>query len=395
MISDPLVEQPNGSSLQYTITSLRKELRDLASHAIEAIERSVAADPSLESARQAALSESPRLVALSHEHAQATAALISNSLPRETHRYVSLLTSFYFGYLRSFPDPTETEPLLDLLIYLRVLPRWDALLAYDAGTGRILGGCSGQVVEIETTTTQCKVAWNEHTWVDPTLRQHRIGSTLHRAFAEHAQDLGAAYLVIEIDNPFLLSSDPRGFNHSDPLDRRRFWIEEMQQAMDPFDRLRYWSKLGFGILVAESAGCPAPYEQISLDCERLDSNPCLSIAVAPLDGALVSRVLKSTYAEGIVALQSTIDPDARVYPELSRAVEQLATLPDEDLRWISLEDPLTESALRNARNYARDTTQLDLLYCKTRLLNQEISPRERAILNQTAARLSARASTQK
>lgn len=389
---DTPIEPPSGASLQYTITSLRNELRDLAPQAIEAIERTVAADPSLECAQQTALRNSPRLTPLSHEHAQATTALISKSLPPETHRYVSLLTRFYFGYLSSFPDPTETEPLLDLLTYLRVLPRWDALLAYDASTGRVLGGCSGQTVEVQTATAHFQVAWIEHIWTDPSLRQHRIGSTLQRAFAQHAQDVGAACLLIEIDNPFLLSSDPRGFNHSDLVGRRRFWMEEMKHAMDPFDRLYYWSKLGFGILVADSSGSVAPYEQISLDCERLASNPFLSIAVAPLDGAFTPLILKGAYTEAIVALQSTIDPDARLYPELTRTVEQLTKLPDEDLRWISLDDPRAESALRNARNYAGDRTQLDLAYCKTQLLNQDITARERVILTQTAARLASKVS---
>ncbi len=374
---------PRDSHRSHIITSLRKELATMSQAAFDAITDLVASDPALERARAAAISETPSCSNLSRAHAEATIARICSSLPDETHPSVSLLVNFYFGYLRPFPDPSETEPLLSLLSYLRDLPTWDVLLAKDSVSGQILGACSGQILEVADIVPSLTLAWNEHTWVADEARGRGIGSALARAFADVARQHGASFVIIEIDNPYLLTADSRGFDHSQVQARRHFWTQEMKHAMDPFDRIAYWASLGFGLLIAERSCLPAPYEQISLDCGKLPSCGSINIAVAPINDEALISLPKDSYARILVALQQTVDHDARCYPELVRTLKQIEEIDDDSLGVLPLTSPQLETFLRRAQTLKAHAHRDDRAYCLRKLSSSSLSVRERFILEQT------------
>jgi hypothetical protein len=354
---------------------------------LDAISDLVTSDPALERARETALSEIPSCINLSEAHAEVTIAQICKSLPIEMHPSLSLLVRFYFGYLRPFPDPSETEPLLNLLSYLREIPTWDALLAKDSVSGKILGACSGQVIEVRDTNPRLTIAWNEHTWAAAEARGRGVGSSLARAFADVARQHGASLVIIEIDNPYLITSDPRAFDHSDVQARRHFWKEEMNHAMDPFDRIAYWASLGFGLLIAEKSFLPAPYEQISLDCGKLPPCRSINIAVSALDRDLEITLPKETYARMLVALQQTIDPHAQYYPELVRTSKQIAEILDDEFRVLPLASPQLETFLKRAQVLKAHADHIDRAYCVSQLSTPGLPSREREILQNTLSLL--------
>jgi hypothetical protein len=385
-------EAPAGGILKigFDVVSLRERVSALPVGDSDKLSSIVANDPSLETMRSKLLQDNPTLKDLSPELAEKIAQEISKELSPEAKPIVVTLVDFYCGYLRPFPDITETEPLQSLMGYLKDLPTWDVLMAQDKTTGKVIGACSGQIVDVACSSGDFKIAWNEHTWVDKDARQSRIGSTLASEFTERAKLEGAVGVVIETDNPYLITKDERGFNHENQSERSKFWTDELGQSMDPFNRFQFWGKQGFGVVVGADGKTPAPYEQISMDLGNVDSCKTINLAFQPASLEYRESLSKEMYKAAIVALQETIDENARFYPDLVRTLQQIDALPGDTLRFVPLNTPGIDKVMIAARPTKEGAELKDLEYCSRRLANSSISEAEKEVLVKTRDFLSAK-----
>lgn len=385
-------DAPTGGILHigFDVVSLRERVSALPVGDADKLSTILANDPSLETMRSTLSRENPTLKDLSPELAEKIAQEISKELSPEAKPIVATLVDFYCGYLRPFPDITETEPLQSLMGYLKDLPTWDVLMAQDKTTGKVIGACSGQIVDVPCASGDFKIAWNEHTWVDKDARQARIGSTLASKFTAYAKLEGAIGVVIETDNPYLITNDERGFNHKNQSERSKFWTDELGQSMDPFNRFQFWGKQGFGVVVGADGKTPAPYEQISMDLGKVDSCKTINLAFQPASFEYRESLPKEMYKAAIVALQETIDENARFYPDLVRTLRQIDALPGDTMRFVPLNTPDIDKVMIAGRPAKEGAEQKDLEYCSQRLTNSSISEAEREVLLKTGDFLSAK-----
>lgn len=372
----------------FDIVSLRERVGTMPAIDTERLASILDSDPSLETIRSNLVEQHPGIKDLSPELAEKIAQEMSKDLSPVSKPVVATLVDFYCGYLRPFPDVTETEPLQSLMGYIKDLPTWDVLMAQDKTTGRVIGACSGQIVDVPCARGEFKIAWNEHTWVDKDARQSKIGSTLASSFTARATREGAIGVVIETDNPYLITKDERGFNHGDKTERAKFWTEELGQSMDPFNRFQFWGKQGFGVVVGEDGKTPAPYEQISMDLGKIDSCKTINLAFQPTSLEYQEQLPKDMYKAALLALQETIDENARFYPDLVRTMRQIDTLPGDTLRFVPLNTPTIDAVMIAARPTKEATELKDLEYCSQRLMDRSISEEEKEILSKTKGFLS-------
>jgi hypothetical protein len=380
--------QQDKLKIGFDIVSLRERIGTMSAADADTLASILTDDPSLETMRSKVLNDNPSVKDLSPELAEKIALEISKDLSPASKPVIATLVDFYCGYLRPFPDVTETEPLQSLMGYLKDLPTWDVLMAQDKATGKVIGACSGQIVDVPCDGGNFKIAWNEHTWVDKDARKSAIGSTLASSFTKRAQQEGAIGVVIETDNPYLITKDDRGFNHQNRDERGRFWTEELGQSMDPFNRFQFWGKQGFGVVVGEDGKTPAPYEQISMDLGKIDSCKTINLAFHPTSPEYRESLPKDMYKAAIVALQETIDENARFYPDLVRTLQQIDDLQGDTLRFIPLNTPNIDKVMIEARPTKEGTELKDLEYCSQRLMDRSISKEEEEILSQTKRFLS-------
>ncbi len=318
---------------------------------------------------------------ISADAAELVAQKLTPHFSPEARAYISTLVDFYFGYLRPFPDITEVEPLKSLVAYLNELPNWDVLMA-KSEFGRIIGACSGQIVEVPFDGGSFKIAWNEHTWADKEYRRFHIGSTLAKTFTENARQEGAIGVVIETDNPYLITTDPEAFNHADPAAREKYWKDVLNQAMDPFQRFQFWGGQGFGLLAAGTPPVPVAYEQISMDLGVIGSCKTINLAFQPISPEYGASLPKDTYIALLIALQKTINEDATFYPELVRTIEQVKEIPEELFTFINLKKTEMLESMKLGVASKTGSTDADIEYCNKRLA-QEIGEREREILTRS------------
>ncbi len=160
-----------------------------------------------------------------------------NELSAGGKEVMETFVQFYHCYLTPFPDKTETEAatsLFELASGKNDQNRWDVVLNQDQH-GNIMAASSGQIINGDT-------LWGEHAWrlQDPVMRGSRAGTNVIKEHQEVFKARGAQRMMVEVDNPFALSDDPKAHDMSDVAGRRGFWAAE-GQAMDPYDRLAYHS----------------------------------------------------------------------------------------------------------------------------------------------------------
>lgn len=374
-------------TIGFNIVSLRERVGTMAEVDLDKLTSFLDTDPSLEKIRSELVKKNPAIKDLSPALAEKIAEEISKGMTASSKPIVATLVDFYCGYLRPFPDVTETEPLQSLVGYLKNLPTWDVLMAQDKNTEKVIGACSGQIVDVLYATDNFKIAWNEHTWVDKDARQSKIGSTLANSFTQHATREGAIGVVIETDNPYLITKDERGFQR-DKEERAKFWTDELGQSMDPFNRFQFWGKQGFGVVVGQDGKTPAPYEQISMDLGKIDSCKTINLAFQPTSHEYQEQLPKGMYKAALLALQETIDENARFYPDLVRTMQQIDALPGEALRFVPLNQHNIDAVMIAARPTKEATELKDLEYCSQRLTDRSISQEEKEILSKTKGFLS-------
>lgn len=380
--------EANKLKIGFNIVSLRERVGTMAEVDLNKLTSFLDTDPSLEKIRSELVNNNSAIKDLSPALAEKIAEEISKGMTASSKPIVATLVDFYCGYLRPFPDVTETEPLQSLMGYLKNLSTWDVFMAQDRNTGKVIGACSGQIVGVNCATGNFKIAWNEHTWVDKDARQSQIGSTLAKSFTQHATQQGAIGVVIETDNPYLITKDERGFNHKDKEKRAKFWTDELGQSMDPFNRFQFWGKQGFGVVVGQDGKTPAPYEQISMDLGKIDSCKTINLAFQPILHEYQEQLPKDMYKAALLALQETIDENARFYPDLVRTMQQIDALPGETLRFVPLNKDNIDAVMRAARPTKEATELKDLEYCSQRLTDRLISQEEKEILSKTKGFLS-------
>ena len=368
----------------FDVISMREVISTMPAADLEKFTALVEKDPSLIEARTGAIKADSSLVDISAKLAAQVAENIGVSLSAEARPALNTVVDFYFGYLRPFPDITETEPLSSLLGYLRDNPNWDVRMAKNE-TGLIIGACSGQLVEVPYVDGDFKIGWNEHTWVDKDSRRGGVGEELARLFKEHTASLGSIGVAIETDNPFLITRDPRAFNHADPAARGHFWTsteDGLGQAMDPFQRFKFWGGQGFGVICAGDPPTPISYTQISMALGEVGSCETINLAFLPTSEKYANSMPKAMYVAALVALQNTIDENSSMYPEMVRTIKQIEDTPGDRLSFVKLTDPKINEVLERGRESKAEAPEKDLAYCNARL-SGELSESERDVLSKS------------
>jgi len=62
--------------------------------------------------------------------------------------------------------------------------------------------------------------WLEHVWTAQDERGRGLGKEIYKAADESAKQRGAHFVAIEIDNPYMLSDNPKAFLGADPIQYR-------------------------------------------------------------------------------------------------------------------------------------------------------------------------------
>lgn len=368
----------------FDVISMREVISTMPAADLEKFTALVEKDPSLIEARTGAINADSSLVDISAKIAAQVAENIGVSLSAEARPALNTVVDFYFGYLRPFPDITETEPLSSLLGYIRDNPNWDVRMAKNE-SGSIIGACSGQLVEVPYVGGDFKIGWNEHTWVDKDSRRLGVAENLAGLFKEHTARLGSIGVVIETDNPFLITDDQRAFNHADPAARSHFWTspeDGLGQSMDPFQRFKFWGGQGFGVICAGDPPTPISYTQISMALGEVGSCETINLAFLPTSEKYANSMPKAMYVAALVALQNTIDENSSMYPEMVRTIKQIEDTPGDRLSFVKLTDPKINEVLERGRESKAEAPEKDLAYCNARL-SGELSESERDVLSKS------------
>lgn len=368
----------------FDVISMRDVISTMPAADLKKFTALVENDPSLIEARTSAINVDRSLVDISAKLAAQVAENIGASLSKEARPALNTVVDFYFGYLRPFPDITETEPLSSLLGYLRDNPNWDVRMAKNEA-GAVVGACSGQLVNVAYSGGDFKIGWNEHTWVDEATRRSGVGQTLAGLFRDHTASLGSIGVVIETDNPFLITKDPRAFTHADPIARGHFWTsptDGLGQSLDPFQRFKFWGGQGFGVICAGDTPTPIPYTQVSMVLGEVGSCETINLAFLPTSEKYANSMPKGMYVAALVALQNTIDENSSMYPEMVRTIKQIQDTPGEMLSFVKLTDPNINEVLERGRASKAGAAEKDLAYCDQRL-SGNISEAEREIVLQS------------
>jgi GNAT superfamily N-acetyltransferase len=369
-----------GPKIDVELVSLRETMSRMPARDLDKLCKILDSDPALERMRHS-LMKRTGLEDISPALAKEVAEEIASHLSPISRPAVAILVDFYFGYLRPFPDITETEPLQSLVGYLKNLPEWDVVLARK--DGRTIAACSGQVVDVPCALGNFRIGWNEHTWVDKDERTKGLGAAVAAVFSARAARDGAIGVVIETDNPYLMTTDEAGFNHEDPAARKSFWVDDQGQSMDPFQRFQFWGKQGFSAIVGQDGVSPAPYEQISMDLGEVGSCQTIGLAFQPAKEEYKNGMPKAMYKAALLALQETIDENAGAYPDLVRTMKQIDELAGDTLKLVPLNTPNIDEVLIRARPSKEGATETDIKYCEEKLKDPSISEEVRDILQKT------------
>lgn len=365
--------------LAYSIVSLRDLFNSISDADQTAIVNLLEDDPWLEKACAQVRKGQNDVGENSPELASAVSQLLKEGVSADSHSQLTTLVEFYFGYRRPFPNLDEVDPLKNLMEYIRTSPGWDAIMAQGLD-GRILGGCCGQIVKVHFPSGTVNVAWNEHTYVDKEFRRNGIGNALDAAFTERALKNNSIGIVIEFDNGYLLTNDPKAFDNDTTI-RGSYWTDILGEEMDPFARTPFWDANGYRLLVVGNPPTPADWITIRMNPE---TGPCdgLSAAFKPLNQKYKDGLSLAEHLAVCQAFNETIDENATLYPEFVRTRENIALQGDDSdpVRLLSLKDPAINEILSRARVAKENAARRDLNYCDLRLQNPEISDSEREIL---------------
>jgi GNAT superfamily N-acetyltransferase len=204
------------------------------------------------------------------------------------------MVSWYISYRSSFPDPTETESLSNILKLIKDTKNgnasWD-ICVLPTKDGKVAAAFSGQALDVKLKDgSMIGEGWGEHIFVAPEFRKKGYGRSILHGFADKlSKQFGPRdMIVIEVDNAFgiLNSEDPKNavyFDHRNPAERQAAWTDPKGEnmAMDPFRRMKVWDRMGFMLMAVSrkdvSGLIAAPYTQIPLD---KGGEPCETIILA-------------------------------------------------------------------------------------------------------------------
>jgi hypothetical protein len=376
--------------------SLRDIMSVIPRTELQSIKNILALDNRLENCRAAILAENPGLKALSPELATPMVATLGKGLSEDTQKALTSLVNFYLGYLRAFPLKSETEPLANLVNYMTDPEKnWTAIMAISED-GKILGACSGEIIDVTISTGSVKIAMNEHAWVDASFRRQGIGQFISRKFDEHAKSFDAIGVFAEVENPYCLTTDEQGLSQENERERRKYWTDPPPEGrgwpIDPFRRLAFWGHDGYRLVCSGEPPVPIPYVQVSMELGEVG---CCDVVIP------VFKAFKTEYQMGfskelyralVLAFQKTIDPEAPFYPELVRTLREIDETPGETLHMIGLEGATLNEALKTSAQYKLNCAQTDLAYCHTRLSDSTMSTSERRVIEKAKAFLESQAS---
>lgn len=373
--------------LKFETVSLRDAVASMPVEDQEKIKKILAEDPRLSRHREGELTYNKELVDLSPEHAARLTASLSKGLAPESQRIIGQFIDFYCGYLRAFPNPSETEPVANLFNYLTDPKKnWTAIMAVN-DQGKVIASCSGEIITAKSDTEEMLVAMNEHTWVDSTYRGQNLGGSISEKFSQHCQKLGAVGEMIEVEIPFLLTKDPRAFSMEDPKARAKFWTspepEGLGWPIDPFSRMSFWGKLGFGVLCGGDPPSPIPYVGISMELGKVECCDVLSFCFKPYGDDFNPVISKTLYKSMLVAFQETIDPNATLYPELVRVLKEVDEKFPDQLYIVGFKDPNINEILMRSVEPRSNCVQEDIQHCVTRLADPTITATEQDILEKS------------
>ena len=125
-----------------------------------------------------------------------------------------------------------------------------------------------------------------------------------------------------------------------------------------------------------------------MDLGKIDSCKTINLAFQPTSPEYQGHLPKGMYKAALLALQETIDENARFYPDLVRTMQQIDALPGETLRFVPLNKDNIDAVMRAARPTKEATELKDLEYCSQRLTDRSISQEEKEILSKTKGFLS-------
>jgi hypothetical protein len=388
-------EPHTSPELKIATLSLRDIMSVIPSAELQSIKNILALDNRLENCRAAILAENPGLNALSPELATPMVASLGRGQSEDTQKALTSLINFYLGYLRAFPLKSETEPLANLINYLTDPEKnWTAIMALS-DDGKILGACSGEIIDVTTSTGTVKIAMNEHAWVDASFRRQGIGQFISRKFDEHAKAFDAIGVFAEVESPYCLTTDERGLTQENERERRKYWTDPPPEGrgwpIDPFRRLAFWGHDGYQLICSGEPPVSIPYVQVSMELGEVG---CCDVVI-PVFKAFKSEYQmafsKELYRALVIAFQKTIDPEAPFYPELVRTLREIDETPGEMLHMIGLKGATLNEALETSAQYKLNCAQTDLAYCHTRLLDSTMSESERRVIEKTKAFLESQA----
>lgn len=144
----------------------------------------------------------------------------------------TLLSQYYAGYSKSFPDPKGRDSLSHLSKCLERCPTFEIEVLEQKN--KIVGGI--HYVEVSTRdlaphSKESSSVFIEYFWIASDIRMSGVGRNLLESVSRTFQERGAEFILLELLDPERIDED--------------HWLRDSASGVTPRDRLNFWARNHF------------------------------------------------------------------------------------------------------------------------------------------------------